>query len=113
MTTHHQLNEFYAKHQCELSSEAQRELLDILRSLNPDVNPPLMQVDPETYVYSVGGSIQQVIPLRDRFAMAALQGCLANPNSGVDDNPQTFLAKVGRAAYIYADAMLAARKSES
>lgn len=43
--------------------------------------------------------------LRDQFAMAALAGLLADPSSG---GPET----TARAAYKYADAMLAERMEE-
>ena len=50
--------------------------------------------------------------LRDYFAAQALQGCLADPVMGPDDGEafEDFARDVSEACYIYADAMLEARK---
>lgn len=46
--------------------------------------------------------------LRDRIAMAALTGLVANANNGGWASPENNEAKdVARAAYLYADAMIA------
>ena len=51
--------------------------------------------------------------LRDLFAMGALQGLLASPkNITIGDQPVNTAELVGEAAYVYADAMLAARKTK-
>ena len=46
--------------------------------------------------------------LRDRFAMAALQGLLSYPDGGMIGSPERFSAT----SYQYADAMLKARGHE-
>lgn len=65
----------------------------------------------------IADDMDECATLRDRFAMAALQGLLAgeSPEVGMftSDDEKTGVQKVAESAYAHADAMLVTRKPKT
>ncbi|HXE13833.1 MAG TPA: hypothetical protein VN633_17025 [Bryobacteraceae bacterium] len=81
------------------------------------MKPDLPKADPQQFNYEGNDSRHNLhadVDLRDRFAMAALQGFLGNTNTRIDTWGDQSCDEIRRhhatAAYLYADAMLDARK---
>ncbi len=71
-----------------LPSGAQHHILDLISEVYVSDTPPALEVE----------------TLRDKFAGRALQGLLANPSY------DSYVKEWARDAYLYADAMMEARK---
>ena len=59
-----------------------------------------------------GGLSSKCLTIRDYFAAKAMQGLLADPNEvrEAEQSVESFAEEIAKGSYIYADAMLEARK---